>query len=309
MGYAFPRLRPRDFLLGELQGVGGSARTVEPLIHLENVSFAYKVGGDRIPALRDVSLSVRSGEYLALIGANGSGKSTLARHLNALLLPDRGQVWVNGWDTRYERHLWDIRRTVGMVFQNPDSQLVATTIEEEVAFGPENLGLPREEIRRRVEHALAIVGLAAERDRNPQFLSAGQKQRLALAGVLALEPECIVLDEATALLDPTGRAAVMRILDTLHAQGRTIILITHFMDEAARADRVVVLERGRVAMDGTPRQVFLRGEDLRRWGLVLPSAAALAQTLSREVSGFPADLLTVKEVVRAVKDYLRKAQP
>ena len=282
---------------------------MEPLIRLENVSFAYDVSGRRIPALRDVSLSVQAGEYLALIGANGSGKSTLAKHLNALLLPDRGQVWVNGWNTQDERHLWDIRRTVGMVFQNPDSQLVATTIEEEVAFGPENLGLLREEIRRRVEHALAIVGLAAERDRNPQFLSAGQKQRLALAGVLALEPECIVLDEATALLDPAGRAVVMRILDTLHAQGRTIVLITHFMDEAVRADRVVVLERGRIVMDGTPRQVFRRGENLRRWGLTLPSAAALAQALSQEVSGFPTDLLTVEEVVGAVQDYLRRAQP
>jgi len=295
--------------LANLREVGGSAQTVEPLIRLENVSFAYDVGGRRIPALRDVSLSVQAGEYLALIGANGSGKSTLAKHLNALLLPDRGQVWVNGWNTQDERHLWDIRRTVGMVFQNPDSQLVATTIEEEVAFGPENLGLLREEIRRRVEHALAIVGLAAERDRNPQFLSAGQKQRLALAGVLALKPECIVLDEATALLDPAGRAAVMRILDTLHAQGRTIVLITHFMDEAVRADRVVVLERGRIVMDGTPRQVFRRGENLRRWGLALPSVAALAQALSQEVSGFPTDLLTVEEVVGAVQDYLRRAQP
>ncbi len=273
---------------------------MEPLIRVEEVSFAYEVGGHSIPALREVSLSVRAGEYLALIGANGSGKSTLARHLNALLLPDEGQVWVKGWNTRDPRHRWDIRRTVGMVFQNPDSQLVATVVEEEVAFGPENLGLPREEIRRRVEDALATVGLTAERERNPQFLSAGQKQRLALAGVLALEPECIVLDEATALLDPAGRAAVLRILDTLHAQERTIILITHLMDEAARADRVVVLKDGCMAMDAPPRRVFRRGEDLRRWGLTFPSATLLARALNQEVEGFPPDLLTVEEVVEAV---------
>ncbi|MEA3345421.1 MAG: energy-coupling factor transporter ATPase [Chloroflexota bacterium] len=275
---------------------------MEPLIRIEDASFAYRVGDSIIPALRDVSLSVQAGEYLALIGANGSGKSTLARHLNALLLPDEGRVWVNGWDTRDERHLWDIRRTVGMVFQDPDSQLVATTVEAEVAFGPENLGVPREEIRRRVEDALATVGLIAQRDRNPQLLSAGQKQRLALAGVLALEPECIVLDEATALLDPAGRAAVLEVLDALQAQGRTIVLITHLMDEAAQADRVVVLEKGRVAADAPPREVFQREDDLRRWGLTLPSATHLAQSLSREARGFPTDLLTVEEVIEAVCD-------
>ena len=279
---------------------------MEPLIRVEGVSFAYEVSGRSIRALRDVSLSVRAGEYLALIGANGSGKSTLARHLNALLLPDKGQVWVNGWNTRDQSHRWDIRRTVGMVFQNPDSQLVATVVEEEVAFGPENLGLPWEEVRRRVEDALATVGLAAERGRNPQFLSAGQKQRLALAGVLALEPECIVLDEASALLDPAGRGAVLKVLETLHAQGRTIVMITHLMDEAARADRVVVLEEGRVAADAPPRQVFCRGSELRRWGLMLPSATALAQALNRDLKGFPADLLTIEEVVEAVCGHLRE---
>jgi len=278
---------------------------VEPLIRVEGISFTYDVGGHSIPALRDVSLRVQAGEYLALIGANGSGKSTLARHLNVLLLPNEGQVWVNGWNTRDQRHQWDIRRTVGMVFQNPDSQLVATIVEEEVAFGPENLGLPRKEIRRRVEDALAAVGLAAERERNPQFLSAGQKQRLALAAVLALEPECLVLDEATALLDPPGRTAVLRVLDTLRAQGRTIILITHLMDEAAQADRVVVLEEGRVAVDAPPRQVFRQESDLQCWGLTVPGAAALAQALSQDVEGFPADLLTVEEVVAAVWDRVK----
>lgn len=277
-----------------------SVQAVGPLIRIDGVSFAYDVGGHRLPALQDVSLSLQSGEYVAFIGANGSGKSTLARHLNALLLPDTGQVWVNGWNTRDQRHRWDIRRTVGMVFQNPDSQLVATVVEEEVAFGPENLGLPRPEIRRRVEDALATVGLATERDRNPQFLSAGQKQRLALAGVLALQPECIVLDEATALLDPAGRSAVLQVLQRLHAQGRTIVLITHLMDEVAQADRAVVLDDGQVAMDAPPRQVFQAGGDLRRWGLALPSATALAQALSQDMEGFPADLLTVEEVVAAV---------
>ena len=282
---------------------------MEPLIRLERVSFSYDVMGGPMPALQDVSLLVEGGEYLALIGANGSGKSTLARHLNALLLPDEGQVWVNGWNTREERRRWDIRRTVGIVFQNPDSQLVATVVEEDVAFGPENLGLPREEIRRRVEDALATVGLTTERERNPQFLSAGQKQRLALAGVLALEPQCIVLDEATALLDPAGRAAVLRVLDTLHAQGIAILLITHRMDEAARADRVVVLEEGRVAIDALPRQVFRRGSDLPLWGLALPGATALAQALSQDVEAFPGDLLTVEEVVEAVWRQVRGRLP
>lgn len=273
---------------------------MEPLIRVEDVSFAYEAGGHSIPALQDVSFTVQAGEYLALIGANGSGKSTLARHLNGLLLPHEGQVWVNGWDTRDPRYRWDIRRTVGMVFQNPDSQLVATIVEEEVAFGPENLGLPREEIRRRVEDALSTVGLSGERGRNPQFLSAGQKQRLALAGMLALQPECIVLDEATAMLDPAGRAGVLEVLRTLRAQGRTVVLITHLMEEVTEADRVVVLEQGRLVMDASPAQVFRRADDLRRWGLALPSAAALAQALSQEVEGFPADLLTVEEVVEAV---------
>lgn len=273
---------------------------MEPLIRVEAVSFDYEVGDRRIRALRDVSLSVQPGEVLAIVGANGSGKSTLARHLNALLLPDEGQVWVKGWNTRDQDYRWDIRRTVGMVFQNPESQLVATTIEEEVAFGPENLGLPRGEILRRVEDALATVGLAAERGRNPQYLSAGQKQRLAVAGVLALEPECIVLDEATAMLDPAGRASVLDVLEGLQARGRTIVLITHLMEEVAQASRVVVLHRGRVAADAAPRQLFRRGGDLQRWGLALPSATALAHALSREVEGFPGDLLTVEEVVEAV---------
>lgn len=295
MGCSVPGPRPRVFSVSE-----ESAHSVDSLIRLERVSFAYDVGDRSVPALLDVSLKVQAGEYLALIGANGSGKSTLARHLNALLLPNEGQVWVNGWNTRHKRHWWDIRRAVGMVFQNPDSQIVGTVVEEDVAFGPENLGLPQEEIRRRMENALAMVGLTAERERNPQFLSAGQKQRLALAGVLALEPQCIVLDEATALLDPAGRAAVLRVLETLRAQGITIILITHRMDEAARADRVMVLEEGCVAMDALPRQVFRRESDLRRWGLTLPSVTALAQALSQNVEGFPADLLTVEEMVEAV---------
>jgi len=273
---------------------------VDPLIRIEAVSFDYEVGERRMPALRDVSLSVQPGEILAIVGANGSGKSTLARHLNALLLPDEGQVWVKGRNTRDQQHRWDIRRTVGMVFQNPESQLVATTIEEEVAFGPENLGLPREEIRRRVEDALVTVGLAAERGRNPQFLSAGQKQRLAMGGVLALEPECLVLDEATAMLDPGGRASMLDVVRRLQAQGRTILLITHLMEEVAQADRVVVLAEGRVVADMDPRELFRREGDLRRWGLARPGAAALAQALSQEVEGFPGDLLTVEEVVDAV---------
>jgi len=295
-----PRPRSRGFFRGE-----ACVQTVEPMIRVEGISFAYEAGGRSVPALWDVSLDVQAGEYLALVGANGSGKSTLARHLNALLLPDEGQVWVKGWNTRDQRHRWDIRRTVGMVFQNPDSQLVATVVEEEVAFGPENLGLPRREIRHRVEDSLASVGLSMERGRNPQFLSAGQKQRLALAGVLALQPECIVLDEATALLDPAGRSTVLHVLQRLHAQGRSIVLITHLMDEVARAQRVVVLDQGRLVADASPRQVFRRGTDLRRWGLALPGATALARILSAEVQGFPGDLLSAEEVAEAVCSRVR----
>jgi len=272
-----------------------------PLLRLAGVSFTYRPE-DREPvwALRNIDLTVAPGEYLAVLGHNGSGKSTLARLLNGLLTPTQGDVWVNGWNTRDTAHLREIRSTVGMVFQVPDNQIVATTVEDDVAFGPENLGVPEDELRGRVEDSLRAVGLWAERSRLPNQLSAGQKQRLAIAGVLAMRPACIVLDESTALLDPQGRADVRAAIRRLHDAGTAIVAITHRMSEAAEAERVVVLDRGRIALAGTPRQVFAQAEALDRLGLELPPVTALAHTLHRQCADFPPDLLTPDELATAV---------
>ena len=272
-----------------------------PLLRLAGVSFTYRPE-DREPvwALRNIDLTVAPGEYLAVLGHNGSGKSTLARLLNGLLTPTQGDVWVNGWNTRDTAHLREIRSTVGMVFQVPDNQIVATTVEDDVAFGPENLGVPEDELRGRVEESLRAVGLWPERSRLPNQLSAGQKQRLAIAGVLAMRPACIVLDESTALLDPQGRADVRAAIRRLHDAGTAIVAITHRMSEAAEAERVVVLDRGRIALAGTPRQVFAQAEALDRLGLELPPVTALAHTLHRQCADFPPDLLTPDELATAV---------
>jgi energy-coupling factor transport system ATP-binding protein len=235
-----------------------------------------------------------------MVGANGSGKSTLARHLNALLIPKEGHVRVAGKNTRERAHHPEIRRTVGMVFQRPEDQTVATVVEEDVAFGPENLGLDRAEILRRVDEALEVVGLAGERRRPPHMLSAGQMQRLALAGVLAMRPRCIIFDEATAMLDPAGRRAVLALMRDLHREGLTIITITHLMSEALEAERVVVLHRGSVALDHRPAAVFSEVGRLRELGLDLPPSAALAHTLRRQVPSLPANLLTPKDLVTAL---------
>ncbi len=274
----------------------------QSLLRVQNLHFSYPVGPERtLPALCGVDLEICPGEHVAIVGANGSGKSTLARHFNALLLPTQGNVWVKGMNTRDPNHRREIRRTVAMVFQSPDSQIVATVVEEDVAFGPENLGVAPEELQRRVNWALEVVGLSAQRHRAPHHLSGGQKQRLALAGALAMQPACLVLDEATAMLDPAGRQALGEILRQLRAQGMTIVTITQAMEEAAEADRVVVLAAGQIARQGTPRQVFAPGADLPGLGLDVPPAARLAQVLHRRFPDFPPDLVTPTELIAALK--------
>ena len=275
----------------------------DPLIVCDAVEFSYP--GPSSPTadarvLRGLSLAIHPGEHLAIIGPNGSGKSTLARHLNALLRPQGGTVRVRGMDTRDPANVRTIRQTVGMVFQHPESQMVATIVEEDVAFGPENLGVPHADLRRRVREALETVGMWEARDRPPHLLSAGQKQRVAIAGVLAMQPECVVLDEATSMLDPRGRAEIAEVVRALRQRGTAVVSITHRMDEAAAADRVLVLDAGVVRTAGTPRRVFADPDALHAIGLDLPPAAALAGRVRRRFPTFPAGLLTVNEIVDAV---------
>jgi energy-coupling factor transport system ATP-binding protein len=268
---------------------------MEYQILMENLSFRYSDQEEMV--LKDISLRVRQGEFVAVIGHNGSGKSTLAKHINALLVPVSGKIEVMGMDTRNTGNLWEIRQRVGMVFQNPDNQLVATIVEEDVAFGPENQGVPTGEIRKRVDEALRQVGLYEYRTHGPHLLSGGQKQRVAIAGVLAMQPDCIVLDEATAMLDPRGRQELMEIINRLNRQeGKTIIHITHYMEEATEADRVLVMDRGRIVLEGTPSEVFSKSEQLKELGLDVPGPTQLAVSL-RE-SGVPLpDILNEDEMV------------
>lgn len=265
------------------------------LIRIENLHHTY-AGTPPIEALRGIDLTIRAGEYVVIVGANGSGKSTLARHLNALLLPTRGNVWIDQHNTRDASARRAIRTIVQMVFQHPDSQLVATMVEEDVAFGPENFGVPEAELPDRVRTALETVGMWAHRQRAPHLLSAGQKQRVAIAGALAVRPRILVLDEATSMLDPMGRAAVLAILRALHQRGTTIITITHDMDEATHADRVLVMDAGRIVMDDTPRRVFARGDELRACGLDVPSIVEVAQRLRLPVC------LTAEELIATLRE-------
>jgi len=262
----------------------------------------YRAGTpDAVPALRGVDLDVSPGECVALIGGNGSGKSTLAKHLNALLTPTSGAVRVDGIDTRDADRVWDVRQRVGMIFENPDDQLVAAIVEEDVAFGCENLGLPPAEIRARVDAALRLVGLEHLRRRPPHLLSGGQKQRVAIAGVLAMRPRCLVLDEATAMLDPRGQAEVMETaLRLCRHEGLALVLITHAMEEAALADRVVVLADGRVALAGPPAEVFSRAEPLARLRIEPPPIARLARLLAASGLPLPPGILTVEQLVEAL---------
>lgn len=286
----------------------------QPLIVCENIEFSYAApptGGDprsrpaaASPAaplvLRGVSVNIDPGEVVAIVGANGSGKSTLARHLNALLRPTAGRVVVAGLDTRDPGHTRAIRGTVGMVFQHPESQMVATIVEEDVAFGPENLGVPRADLRARVREALELVDMWTHRDRPPHLLSAGQKQRVAIAAVLAMRPACLVLDEATSMLDPEGREAVARIVAELRGRGTAVVAITHLMSEAARADRIIVLAGGAVVLQGSPRHVFAQAERLRDVGLDLPPITDVALRVRARVPAFPVDVLSVDELAAAV---------
>ena len=244
------------------------------IIKTQDLHFSYSTPDGASPVVLDgVDLNIEKGSFVAVLGHNGSGKSTLAKHLNAILLPSGGKVYVNGVDTADEAKLLDIRRTVGMVFQNPDNQIVANVVEEDVAFAPENLGVPPEEIRRRVDDALKAVGMYEFREHAPHLLSGGQKQRIAIAGVIAMQPECIVLDEPTAMLDPIGRSDVMRTIKQLNREkGVTVVIITHHMDEAAQADRLVVMAKGKVVADGTPKEVFQDVEGLKAIGLTVPDA-------------------------------------
>jgi energy-coupling factor transporter ATPase len=278
------------------------------MIRIEGLHYAYQAGTRKpVPALRGIDLTINAAEYVAVIGANGSGKSTLLRHLNALLLPTTGNVWVANRNTRDAAYLRDIRSTVGMVFQAPDSQIVASIVEEDVAFGPENLGVAEDELRQRVDWALSTVGLSELRQRASHLLSAGQKQRLAIAGALAMQPRCLLFDEATSMLDPVGRIQILDTLRGLHADGMTIVTATHDMAEAAQAQRVIVLSEGRVALDGDPRLVFARREILESLRLEAPLATRLARTIAERVEGFPADVLTVSELVDSVATRLGPA--
>ena len=275
-----------------------------PIIRIENLHYTYQRDGRTVPALRGVDLTIAQGEYVVLLGHNGSGKSTLAKHLNALLLPTSGDVWVKTWNTRERAHLREIRSTVGMVFQHPDNQIVATIVEEDVAFGPENLGVPRPEILRRVDWALDSVEMQPYRQRAAHQLSGGQKQRICIAGVLAMQPDVLVLDEATAMLDPLGRTEVLAIARRLNReQGVTLVAVTHFMREAVDADRIVILDQGRVALAGPPREIFQQVERLRSLHLDAPHVSELALELRRRFPAFPPNLLTPAEVADAVIGY------
>ncbi len=278
------------------------------IIKTEDLHFSYPAPeeGTTPVVLDGVSLDIAEGSFVAVLGHNGCGKSTLAKHMNAILLPSGGTVYVNGIDTSDEDRLLDIRRAVGMVFQNPDNQIVANVVEEDVAFAPENLGVPPAEIRQRVDDALKAVGMYGYREHAPHLLSGGQKQRVAIAGVIAMRPRCIVLDEPTAMLDPIGRRDVLNTIKTLNRErGVTVVLITHHMDEAAQADRLIVMSKGRVVADDTPKAVFSRVEELRQVGLTVPQTTQLLWELRQEGYDVPLDALSDEECAQALYQLLK----
>ena len=279
---------------------------LNPIIKTEDLHFSYTTTEGNSPVVLDgVDLNIEKGSFVAVLGHNGSGKSTLAKHLNAILLPSGGKVYVNGVDTADDEKLLDIRRTIGMVFQNPDNQIVANVVEEDVAFAPENLGVPPDEIRRRVDDALKAVGMYEYREHAPHLLSGGQKQRIAIAGVIAMQPECIVLDEPTAMLDPIGRADVLRTIKQLNREkGVTVVIITHHMDEAAQADRLVVMAKGKVVADGTPKEVFQDVEGLKAVGLTVPDTTELLYQLRQAGLDVPLDALSDDECARELMKLL-----
>lgn len=279
------------------------------MVKAENVSYEYtkvvEVKGEnterKLMALENISLDIEKGDFIAVLGHNGSGKSTFAKHLNALLTPSEGTIWVDGMDTKNDELVWNIRQNTGMVFQNPDNQLVATVVEEDIAFGPENLGVEPAEIRRRVDEALQMVGMDGYQKNTPSKLSGGQKQRIAIAGILAMRPQCIVLDEPTAMLDPIGRRDVMDTIHKLNKEnGITIILITHYMDEAVSADKVYVIDDGRIVMQGIPKEIFSQVEKMKAYGLDVPQVTETAYNLRKLGIDIQSDILTVEEMVGAI---------
>lgn len=256
---------------------------------------------EKVAALKNVNIEINKGDFVAVLGHNGSGKSTFAKHINALVQPTGGTLWVDDMDTKNDELVWEIRQTAGMVFQNPDNQLVATVVEEDIAFGPENMGVEPKEIRKRVDEALATVRMSEYATHTPSKLSGGQKQRIAIAGVLAMKPQCIVLDEPTAMLDPVGRRDVMETIERLNREeGITMILITHYMDEAVRADKVFVIDDGDLVMQGTPKEIFSQVETLQKYGLDVPQVTEVAYLLRKEGVELPADILTIEEMVGAI---------
>lgn len=269
------------------------------IVSIENLSYIYRSSeGDGFRALDNVSFKINRGEFLAILGHNGSGKSTLAKLMNGILLPTDGDVIVNGMNTKNEDDIWNIRQSAGMVFQNPDNQLVATIVEEDVAFGPENQGIDPSEIRRRVDEVLDTVGMLEYRKSAPHSLSGGQKQRIAIAGILAMDPDCIILDEPTAMLDPSGRKEVMSTVEKLNKeQGKTIVHITHYMDEVVNADRIIVMEAGKIALEGTPKEIFGQVEEIRRIGLDVPQVTELAYELNKAGMHLDSQVLMIDELV------------
>ena len=273
------------------------------MIECRNLIFKYTAGENQEEkiAINDVNLQIKEGEFIAILGHNGSGKSTMAKHMNALLIPTEGKMLVNKMDTSDMNNLWNIRETAGMVFQNPDNQLVATIVEEDVAFGPENLGVPPEEIRKRVDEALERVGMSEYKRHAPHLLSGGQKQRIAIAGILAMKPKCVIFDEPTAMLDPSGRKEVLdTIIDLNKNYGITVILITHYMDEAAKADRIVVMDKGKLILDGKPRDVFSNVEKMKSIGLDVPQVTELSYELQKAGINIDTRILDVNEMVNAI---------
>ncbi len=274
------------------------------MIKAKNVVYEYQKYDeegnvcDTKRAVDGVELDVKKGDFVAILGHNGSGKSTLAKHINALLLPSDGEVWVAGMDTRDEKNVWDIRQSAGMVFQNPDNQIIGTVVEEDVGFGPENMGIPTEEIWERVEEALKAVGMYKYRKHSPNRLSGGQKQRVAIAGIVAMHPQCIVLDEPTAMLDPNGRKEVIRAVRALNeVEEITVLLITHYMEEVVHADKVIVMDQGKVVMQGTPKEIFSRVEELQAYRLDVPQVTLLAHELKKKGLPLSDGILTIEELV------------
>ena len=278
---------------------------MDNIITIENLIFEYTRGDESQPvrAIDNLNLEIERGSFTAIIGKNGSGKSTLAKNLNGLLLPTEGVIYVDGFDTRDDDSIWNVRQTAGMVFQNPDNQLVSAIVEDDVAFGPENLGIEPAEIRRRVDKALADVNMGQFKKKAPHLLSGGQKQRIAIASVVAMKPKCIIFDEPTAMLDPKGRSEIMSIIDELHAEGITVILITHFMDEAVRADRVIIMHEGRILLDGAPQEVFEQEELIRSVNLDVPLMVEMGAKLRKAGIDVPEEIITEEKMVEFICQY------